>query len=68
VVLATRYGASDRERLQADLAARLGSLRAGRFEVSGDPNRERCGSCPGRARLCSHDEAMTLREPSLGLD
>jgi ATP-dependent exoDNAse (exonuclease V) beta subunit len=68
VVLATRYGASDRERLQADLAARLGSLRAGRFEVSGDPNRERCGSCPGRARLCSHDEAMTLREPSVGLD
>ena len=37
-------------------------LRAGRFEVSRDPNRVRCGTCPGRARLCSHDEALTLRE------
>ena len=34
----------------------------GRFEVSADPNRERCGSCPGRARLCSHGEELTLRE------
>jgi ATP-dependent exoDNAse (exonuclease V) beta subunit len=68
VVLATRYDASERERLETELAVRLAPLRAGRFEVSGDPNRERCGSCPGRARLCSHDEAMTLREPSTGLE
>ena len=68
VVLAARYDASERERLEAELAVRLAPLRAGRFEVSGDPNRERCGSCPGRARLCSHDEAMTLREPSTGLE
>jgi ATP-dependent helicase/nuclease subunit A len=68
VLLATRYEASERERLAAELGARLAPLRAGRFEVSPDPNRERCGSCPGRARLCSHDEAMTLREPSAGVD
>ena len=62
VVLATRYGAGRRAELEALLAARLAPLRSGRFEVSADPNRERCGSCPGRARLCSHEEVMTLRE------
>jgi ATP-dependent exoDNAse (exonuclease V) beta subunit len=62
VVLATRYGAGERAHLEALLAARLAPLRSGRFEVSADPNRERCGSCPGRARLCSHEEVMTLRE------
>jgi RecB family exonuclease len=64
VVLATRYGASQRAELEALLVARLAPLRSGRFEVSADPNRERCGSCPGRARLCSHEEVMTLREAS----
>ena len=62
VLLATRYGASERGNLEEQLAARLEALRDGRFEVSPDPNRERCGSCPGRARLCSHEEVMTLRE------
>ena len=32
------------------------------YEVSPQPNRERCGTCPGRARLCSYDEALTLAE------
>jgi ATP-dependent exoDNAse (exonuclease V) beta subunit len=67
-VLATRFAASERRRLEQLLAARLEPLRARRFEVSGDPNRERCGSCPGRARLCSHEESMTLREPNVGLE
>jgi ATP-dependent helicase/nuclease subunit A len=62
LLLAERYGASERARLERKLAARLAPLRAGRFEVSPDPGRERCGSCPGRTRLCSHDEALTLRE------
>jgi hypothetical protein len=66
VVLATRYPAGDRERLEASLAERLEPLRAGRFEVSDDPNRERCGSCPGRARLCSHEPSLTLRERGSG--
>ena len=68
VLLTTRYGAADHERLAAELTARLEPLRQGRFEVSADPNVARCGTCPGRARLCSHAEAMTLREPSGGLD
>jgi hypothetical protein len=66
VVLATRYRAGERQRLEATLAERLEPLRAGRFEVSDDPNVERCGSCPGRARLCSHDQSLTLREPRSG--
>jgi hypothetical protein len=62
LVVSARFDAGERERLERDLAERLGPLRAGRFEVSADPNRERCGSCPGRARLCSHGEELTLRE------
>jgi ATP-dependent exoDNAse (exonuclease V) beta subunit len=62
-VFSARFAAGERERLEGALRQRLAPLRAGRFEVSADPDRERCGSCPGRARLCSHDEAMTAREP-----
>jgi len=67
-VLATRFEAGERELLEAELAARLEPLRAGRFEVSPDPNRERCGRCPGRARLCSHAEELTLREASAAVE
>jgi ATP-dependent exoDNAse (exonuclease V) beta subunit len=66
LVLAKRYGAAERPALEHELEQRLAPLRAGRFEVSADPQRERCGTCPGRARLCSHEEAMTLRAPSIG--
>jgi ATP-dependent exoDNAse (exonuclease V) beta subunit len=66
LVLSARFAAGERERLERELAERLGPLRAGRFEVSADPNRVRCGSCPGRARLCSHGEELTLREPGAG--
>ncbi len=63
MLLATRFEAAERARLEERLAARLEPLRAGHFEVSTDPNRERCGSCPGRARLCSHEEVLTLSSP-----
>jgi ATP-dependent helicase/nuclease subunit A len=63
LVLATRFEAAERPLLEELLAARLAPLRAGHFEVSADPNRERCGSCPGRARLCSHEEVLTLSSP-----
>jgi len=66
LVLSERYAAAARPRLEDELAGHLAPLRAGRFEVSGDPQRERCGTCPGRARLCSHEESMTLRAPSIG--
>ena len=61
--LSARYEASELPRLAQELAVRLEPLRAGRFEVSADPQLARCGTCPGRARLCSHDEALTLRAP-----
>jgi ATP-dependent helicase/nuclease subunit A len=61
-LVTARYEADRRPQLEALLGARLLPLRAGRFEVSPDPGRERCGTCPGRARLCSHDETLTLRE------
>jgi hypothetical protein len=61
IVVAARYDASARGGLEALLQARLAPLRAGRYEVSDRPGRERCGTCPGRARLCSHEEALTLR-------
>jgi hypothetical protein len=66
LVLSARFAAGERERLERELAERLEPLRAGRFEVSADPNRVRCGSCPGRARLCSHGEELTLREAGAG--
>jgi ATP-dependent helicase/nuclease subunit A len=66
LVLSARFAAGERERLERELAERLKPLRAGRFEVSADPNRVRCGSCPGRARLCSHGEELTLREAGAG--
>ncbi|HXR13447.1 MAG TPA: UvrD-helicase domain-containing protein [Solirubrobacteraceae bacterium] len=66
LVLSARYQAGERPRLEAELTERLAPLRAGRFEVSGDPQRDRCGTCPGRARLCSYEESMTLRAPSIG--
>jgi ATP-dependent helicase/nuclease subunit A len=61
-VVTARFEAARRADLEALLADRLAPLRAGRFEVSREPGRERCGTCPGRARLCSHDEVLTLRK------
>ncbi|HLW96157.1 MAG TPA: UvrD-helicase domain-containing protein [Solirubrobacteraceae bacterium] len=63
LLLSVRHASSDRDALEDELARRLAPLRKGRFEVSADPGIERCGTCPGRARLCSWGEAMTLREP-----
>jgi hypothetical protein len=44
------------------LASRATPLAAGRFAVAPEPHRGLCGTCPGRARLCSWEETMTLRE------
>ena len=56
------YLAARREPLEAALRERLEPLRAGRFEVTPLPGRQRCATCPGRLRLCSYDESLTLRE------
>lgn len=56
------FGPGDRTRL----AARLRSASRGVLEqdwpVATRPHRLLCGDCPGRPRLCSHPETLTLRE------
>ncbi len=47
--------------LEGELRERIAPLRAGRFSVTARPGYETCASCPGRARLCSYDETLTLR-------
>jgi ATP-dependent helicase/nuclease subunit A len=59
-VVSTVYAAEDLPSLQADLHARLTALRSGRFDVTPLPGPDRCATCPGRARLCSYDESITL--------
>lgn len=60
--LSVRFGAAERASLEALIAARLAPMRAGRFEPSPQPHRALCATCPGRARLCSHEPALTLRD------
>ncbi len=59
-VVAVRYAPADAARLEADLAAVAAPLRDGRFAVAARPHRRLCASCPGRARLCSWGEEVTL--------
>jgi hypothetical protein len=56
------YVAADRARLEADLLELAAGVIDGRFEPTDEPHRELCASCPGRAALCSWDEAHTLAE------
>lgn len=58
--VSTVYAAAARERLEAELRDRVTALRSGRFAVTSQPGRDRCLTCPGRARLCSYDESITL--------
>ena len=55
------YLAAERPALEAQLDGRVRPLRAGSFEVTPAPGRDRCRTCPGRARLCSYDAAITGR-------
>jgi hypothetical protein len=57
-----RYTEADRVSLERQLAARLALARTRPFAVSPRPHRGLCLTCPGRAGLCSWDEAHTLRE------
>lgn len=59
--VSARFDAEDRDGLEAQLAARLGRARVDPFRVSATPHRGLCLTCPGRAGLCSWDEAYTLR-------
>jgi hypothetical protein len=59
-VVAVRYDPADAARLEAEVAAAAEPLRSGRFEVAARPHRGLCATCPGRARLCSWEEVVTL--------
>ncbi len=62
------FAAEDRPRLEDAVARLAGSARARSFEVSADPHRGLCSTCPGRGGLCSWSDSMTLREREPGLD
>ncbi|MGI8558572.1 MAG: UvrD-helicase domain-containing protein [Solirubrobacteraceae bacterium] len=48
--------------LERDLLALAEPLMRGSFEVTSRPHRELCARCPGRPRLCSWAEEVTLAE------
>jgi ATP-dependent exoDNAse (exonuclease V) beta subunit len=55
------YEAADAERLERELLGLAQGVVEGRFEPSPEPHFSLCADCPGRAALCVHDEALTLR-------
>jgi ATP-dependent exoDNAse (exonuclease V) beta subunit len=60
--IATRYAASDADRLESELLALAAGLLAGEYPVTDRPHRALCESCPGRRALCSYPEERTLAE------
>jgi hypothetical protein len=56
------HESADVERLERELLRLADGLVEGRFEPSSRPRFSLCADCPGRAALCVHDEALTLRE------
>ena len=50
-----------------DVVARISELARGilthDYPVTPHPHRELCGTCPGRTKLCSHPQSLTLRPP-----
>jgi ATP-dependent exoDNAse (exonuclease V) beta subunit len=57
-----RYDAGEQSALRGQLAARLTRALARGYAVSELPHRGLCETCPGRARLCSWGEELTMRE------
>lgn len=55
------YAAADAGRLEGELLQLAAGVVDGRFEPAAEPNLELCGTCPGRAALCSWEEQQTLR-------
>jgi RecB family exonuclease len=56
------YTAEDVPELERDLLALAAGPLSGDYAVSPTPNRDLCGTCPGRRAMCSWPEDMTLRE------
>ena len=55
------YEASDSEALEHELLGLARGVVEGRFEPSPEPHFSLCADCPGRAALCTHEQALTLR-------
>jgi hypothetical protein len=55
------YAAADAGRLETELLGLAAGVVESRFEPAAEPHLELCGTCPGRAALCSWDEQFTLR-------
>jgi ATP-dependent exoDNAse (exonuclease V) beta subunit len=60
--VAARFQAGERATLEAQVRAHVSAAARRGFAVSPAPHRALCLTCPGRAGLCSWDEAHTLRE------
>ncbi len=61
----TRFRASDVPALARQVTARAQGILNQQWPVAQQPHRDLCGDCPGRVSLCSHPEALTLRDPSI---
>jgi ATP-dependent helicase/nuclease subunit A len=59
----TTYLAQDAPELADALAQLAHGVLTHHYEVTDQPHRELCGSCPGRHALCSHPQSVTLRPP-----
>jgi ATP-dependent exoDNAse (exonuclease V) beta subunit len=55
------FTAADADALAERLVRSARGLLAGDFAPTATPHRDLCGTCPGRAALCSHPESRTLR-------
>jgi hypothetical protein len=59
-IVSTVFTAADAPALEERLGEMAEGLVSGRFEPTATPNRDLCGTCPGRAALCSWPEEVTL--------
>jgi ATP-dependent helicase/nuclease subunit A len=57
-----RFAQAHEGRLEERLTGLADDVLRGEFPVTDRPHRQLCGTCPGRAALCSHPEELTLRE------
>jgi ATP-dependent exoDNAse (exonuclease V) beta subunit len=58
------YRAADAGRLEQELLEVARGVVEARFEPTGEPHRDLCADCPGRAALCSWGPERTLAEPA----
>jgi ATP-dependent helicase/nuclease subunit A len=62
LVVSRRFGAAERERLEAELLDLAAGVISGSFAPTDSPHRELCQSCPGQPALCSWPPDRTLAE------